>query len=166
MFNSLAIYPLTTLLLPAFMSQQLAYNYITIGVLFMLYNAISAIATYLTVKYSLNFARATALTVISIVASFFLGWSTFFIACLLALAFVRGYGIGFFEHTVLKVAKDSKNLSVDIGLLHVPMRIAEFSSILSAGFLVQYLGYMPIFLVTGIFFGVYCFLSLFILKYK
>ena len=166
MFNSLAIYPLTTLLLPAFMSQQLGYDYITIGVLFMLYNAISAIVTYLTVKYSLDFARATALTVVSVAASFFLGWSTFFIICLLALAFVRGYGIGFFEHTVLKVAKDSKNLSVDIGLLHVPMRIAEFSSIISAGFLVQYLGYMPIFLVTGIFFGVYCFLSLFILKYK
>jgi MFS family permease len=166
MFNSLAIYPLTTLLLPAFMSQHLAYNYITIGTLFMLYNAISAIATYLTVKYSLSFARATTLTVISIAASFFLGWSIFFIASLFALAFVRGYGIGFFEHTVLKVAKDSKNLSVDIGLLHVPMRIAEFSSILSAGFLVQYFGYTPIFLATGIFFGVYSFLSLFILKYK
>jgi MFS family permease len=166
MFNSLAIYPLTTLLLPAFMNQQLAYNYITIGILFTLYNAISAIATYLTVKYSLNFARATALTAISITASFFLGWSSVFIACLFALAFVRGYGVGFFEHTVLKVAKDSKNVSVDIGLLHVPMRIAEFSSILSAGFLVQYLGYTPIFLATGIFFGVHCFLSLFILKYK
>jgi hypothetical protein len=84
----------------------------------------------------------------------------------LALAFVRGYGIGFFEHTVLKVAKGSKNISVDIGLLHAPMRIAEFSSMISAGFLVQYLGYTPIFLATGIFFGVYCFLSLFILKYK
>jgi MFS family permease len=166
MFNSLAIYPLTTLLLPAFMSQELAYNYVTIGVLFMLYNAISAIATYLTVKYFLNFARATVLTVISVVTSFFLGWSTFFIVCLLALAFVRGFGIGFFEHTVLKVVKDSKNVSVDIGLLHVPMRLAEFSSILSAGFLVQYLGYAPLFLATGIFFGVYCFLSLFILKCK
>ncbi|MGD0450485.1 MAG: MFS transporter [Candidatus Bathyarchaeia archaeon] len=166
MFNSLAIYPLTTLLLPAFMNQQLAYSYITIGVLFMFYNAISAITTYLTVKYSLNFARAAILTVISITASVFLGSSTFFIACLLALAFVRGYGIGFFEHTVLKVAKGSKNISVDIGLLHAPMRIAEFSSMISAGFLVQYLGYTPIFLATGIFFGVYCFLSLFILKYK
>jgi len=166
MFNSLAIYPLTTLLLPAFMNQQLAYNYISIGVLFMFYNAISAIATYLTVKYSLNFARAAILTVLSIAASFFLGWSRFFIACLLILAFVRGYGVGFFEHAVLKAAKDSKNVSVDIGFLHVPMRIAEFSSILSAGFLVQYLGYASIFLATGIFFGVYCFLSLFILKYK
>ena len=166
MFNTLAIYPLTTLLLPAFMSQHLAYNYITIGVLFMVYNAIAALTTYLTVKYSLNFARATALTVISVTASIFLGSSTFFIACLLALAFVRGYGIGFFEHAVLKVAKDSKNISVDIGWLHAPMRIAEFSSIISAGFLVQYLGYTPIFLATGIFFGIYSFLSLFILKYK
>ena len=166
MFNTLAIYPLTTLLLPAFMNQQLEYSYITIGVLFMFYNAISAITTYLTIKYSLNFARATILTVISITASIFLGSSTFFIGCLLALAFARGYGIGFFEHTVLKVAKDSKNISVDIGLLHAPMRIAEFSSLVLAGFLVKYLGYAPIFLATGVFFGIYCFLSLFILKFK
>lgn len=166
MFNTLAIYPLTTLLLPAFMNQQLSYNYISIGVLFMIYNAISAITTYLTIKYSLNFARALVLSIISVAASFFLSWSSVFIACLLALSFVRGFGIGFFEHTVLKVVKDSKNISVDIGLLHAPMRIAEFSSILFAGFLVQYLGYMPIFLATGLFFAVYCFFSLFILKYK
>lgn len=166
MFNTLAIYPLTTLLLPAFMNQQLSYNYISIGVLFMIYNALSAITTYFTIKYSLNFARALVLSIISVSASFFLSWSSVFIACLLALSFVRGFGIGFFEHTVLKVVKDSKNISVDIGLLHAPMRIAEFSSILFAGFLVQYLGYMPIFLATGLFFAVYCFFSLFILKYK
>jgi MFS family permease len=124
MFNTLAIYPLTTLLLPAFMNQQLSYNYISIGVLFMIYNAISAITTYLTVKYSLNFTRALVLSIISVTASFFLSWSSAFIACLLALSFVRGFGIGFFEHTVLKVVKDSKNISVDIGLLHAPMRIA------------------------------------------
>ena len=165
MFNTLAIYPLVNLLWPAFMSQQLGYNYITIGVLFMLYYAVSAIVTYLTVKYSLNFTRAMTLSVISVIASIFLGGSTlFFVSCLFILAFVRGYGIAFFEHSVLKVSKDSTNISVDIGWLHAPMRIAEFSSMVSAGFLVQYLGYTPVFLAAGIFFGVYCFLSLFILK--
>ena len=78
----------------------------------------------------------------------------------MALAFVRGYGIGFFEHAVVKVAKDSKNVSVDIGLLHAPMRLAEFSSVLVAGFLAQELGYAPVFVVTGACFGVFAFLSL------
>jgi len=167
MFNSLAIYPLITLLLPAFMDQQLHFSYLTIGVLFMMYNVISALATYATFKQALNYRRAIILSVLSIGASLFLGEPTFFfIACLVILAFVRGYGIGFFEHTVLKVSKESTNLCVDIGLLHVPMRIAEFASLLTLGFVAQYLGYTFVFLLTGIFFAIYAFFSLALLKYE
>jgi MFS family permease len=167
MFNSLAIYPLVNLLLPAFMAQQLSFNYVTIGILFMLYNVISAIATYLTVKQAFDFRRALILSLLSISSSLFLaGSAAVFTACLMILSIVRGYGIGFFELTVLKVSKESTNLCVDIGLLHVPMRIAEFASLLSAGFIVQYLGYTPVFLATGIFFAIYAFFSLAILKYK
>jgi len=165
MFNSFAIYPLITLLLPVFMNQQLGYNYITIGLLFMLYNVISASATFLTLKKPLSFRRATTLTVLSVTASSFLAGSGFFFPVfLVALAFVRGYGIGFFEHTVVKVAKDSKNVSVDIGLLHVPMRLAEFSSVLAAGFVAQTMGYAPVFVATGVCFGVFAFLCLHILR--
>jgi len=161
MFNSFAIYPLITLLLPVFMAQQLGYTYITIGVLFMLYNIVSAAATFLSLKRPLSIGRAATLTVASIVASVFLaGSGLFFPAFLVALAFVRGYGIGFFEHAVVKVAKDSKNVSVDIGLLHAPMRLAEFSSVLVAGFLAQAVGYSPVFIATGACFGVFAFLAL------
>jgi MFS family permease len=167
MFNSLAVYPLVVLLLPVFMNQQLGYDYITIGLLFMFYNAISAAATFLSLKRPLSFQRAIILTAVSVVASFLLaGSGLFFPACLLSLAFVRGYGIGFFEHTVVKVAQDSKNVSIDIGLLHIPMRLAEFASVLASGFLAQAFGYTPVFVATGIFFGVYAFLSLHILRSK
>ena len=165
MFNSLAIYPLVTLLLPVFMNEQLDYNYITIGFLFMLYNAVSATVTWLTLKRPLSFKRATVLTAVSVVASVFLAGSGFFFpAFLLTLAFVRGYGIGFFEYIVIKAAKDSKNVSIDIGWLHAPMRIAEFASLIAGGFLAQSVGYAPVFIATGFFFGVYSFLSLYILK--
>lgn len=165
MFNSLAIYPLVNLLWPVFMSQKLGYSYITIGVLFMLYYAVSAAATWLTVQRKLDVRRATALTIISVVASVFLaGSGQFFPALILTLAFVRGYGVGFFEHTVLKIARDSKNLSIDIGWLHAPMRLAEFSSLAVGGFLAQTFGYAPLFIATGVFFGVHIFLCLYILK--
>jgi predicted MFS family arabinose efflux permease len=165
MFNSLAIYPLTNLLLPIFMSQNLGYSYITIGVLFMVYNAISALVTWLTAERALNFQRAAVLTGISVVASVFLASSgQLFPAFLFALAFVRGYGVGFFEHTVVKVAKDSKNLSVDIGWLHVPMRLAEFSSLVVGGVIAQVLGYTPVFIATGIFFGIFAFLCLRVIR--
>ena len=96
MFNSLATYPLVNLLLPVFMSEKLGYSYIAIGVLFMLYYAISAAATWLSVEKTLDWKRAAALTVVSVVASVFLaGSGLIFPAALLILAFVRGYGVGY-----------------------------------------------------------------------
>jgi hypothetical protein len=53
---------------------------------------------------------------------------------------------------VAEVAKNSKNVSVDIGWLHVPMRFAEFASVLASGFLVTATGYAPVFAATGVAF--------------
>jgi len=167
MFNSLATYPLVNLLLPIFMSEKLGYSYIAIGTLFMLYYAISAAATWISVEQRLNWNRALALTLVSIVASIFLSGSGFiFPAALLILAFIRGYGVGYFEHAVLKVAKDSKNVSLDIGMLHAPMRLAEFSSLVAGGFIAQMLGYEPIFIACGAFMGVHVFMSLYVINRK
>jgi MFS family permease len=164
-FNSFAIYPVVTLLLPAFMDQQLGYSYFTIGLLLMLYNLTSAATTYLSIKKPLSLGRAVTLTAVSVIASTLLAGSGFFFPILVVvLAFVRGYGIGFFEHAVVKVAKDSKNVSVDIGLLHAPMRLAEFSSVLAAAFVAQAVGFAPVFVATGAAFGVFCFISLYALE--
>jgi MFS family permease len=165
MFNSFATYPLVSLLLPVFMSEKLGYSYITIGILFMLYYAVSAAATWLSVEKNLNWERAAALTFVSVTASVFLASSgLIFPAALLILAFVRGYGVGFFEHTVLKVAKDSKNVSLDIGMLHSPMRLAEFSSLIAGGFIAQSLGYAPVFIACGVCMGVHLFMALYVMK--
>ncbi len=83
---------------------------------------------------------------------------------LCGLAVVRGLGIAFFEHSVAMVTKNSTIVSVDIGLLHVPMRFAEFFSVLTAGFLAEAVGYAPVFVAAGIFFGAFLFLQLFVLK--
>ena len=40
------------------------------------------------------------------------------------------------------------------------MRLAEFSSVLAAGFIAQTVGYAPVFAATGIFFMVFSFMSL------
>lgn len=55
-------------------------------------------------------------------------------------------------------------MSVDIGLLHIPMRLAEFSSVLLAGFVAQSFGYTPLFVASGIFFTVFSVLSLYTLR--
>ena len=161
MLYSLATYPLVTLLLPVFMDKQLGYSYLSIGLLFMLFNLIASATTFLTLKSPLNFKRATLQAIMGLATTFFMVNSgMLFPAFLLTLAFVRGLSIAFFEHLLVKVTKDSKQVSVDIGLLHVPMRFVEFISVLIAGFLTQAVGYFPIFAVAGISFAVFSFLSL------
>ena len=161
MFNSLATYPLITLLLPVFMDQQMDYSYANIGLLFMLYNVTASATAFLTLKAQLSLRRAVIQSVIAVLASIFLASSgLFFPALLFALAFVRGFSIAFFENIVAKATLNSRNVSVDIGLLHVPMRLAEFSSLLAAGFVVQAVGYAPVFAATGFFFVIFSFISL------
>ncbi len=161
MFYSLATYPLITLLLPVFMDQQLKYNYLSIGAAFMLYNIIAAIATIVTLKKPINRTRAILQSVIGIVACVLLANSgIYFLAFFLALAVQRGLGIGFFESIVAKVTKNNFAVSVDIGWLHVPTRLGEFASVLTAGFIAQYLGYAPIFIASGVAFAVFSILSL------
>jgi MFS family permease len=160
MFNSIATYPLLQLLLPIFMQVQLGYDYITIGLLFMLYNVAASATTFLTLKVGLSLRRAVAQSVIALAASAILTSSgLFFPTVLIALGFVRGFGIAYFEHLVHKVAKDSANVCVDIAWLHVPMRLAEFATIVSFGFLAQVVGYTPVFAVTGVFWAAFSLIS-------
>jgi len=165
MFNSIATYPLLTFLLPVFMDQQMGYSYVVIGVLFMLYNLIASVTTFITLRIPLSLGRVVIQSAIAISASVLLADSgLFFPALLFALAFVRGFGVAFFEHLVAKVALNRKNVSVDIGLLHVPMRLAEFGSVLAAGLVAQAAGYSPVFAATGVFFAVFSFMAFHQLK--
>jgi hypothetical protein len=74
--------------------------------------------------------------------------------------------VGFFEYTIIKVTKNDKNISVDIGFIHIPQRLAEFASVLIVGFSAQTIGYLPVFKTIESFFGAYAFLSIHILKSK
>jgi len=167
LFNSLATYPLITLLLPAFMDQQLRYDYVSIGLAFMLYNVVAAIVALGTLKRTLNVKRVVVQSLIGLFAAFLLANGGFYFPALfLALAVTRGLGIGFFESIIAKVSKNRQTVSVDIGLLHIPTRFAEFASVLSAGFIAQSFGYAPVFVASGIFFTVFSVSSLYILKFQ
>jgi MFS family permease len=160
MFNSIATYPLLQLLLPVFMQTELGYDYITIGVLLMLYNVAASLTTFLTLRVGLSLRRAVAVSVIALVASSIVASSgLLFPVVLFVLAFVRGFAVAYFEHLVHKVAKNSANVCVDIGWLHVPMRLAEFATVVSFGFLAQVGGYTPVFAVTGVFWAAFSLMS-------
>jgi MFS family permease len=167
MLYSFATYPVITLMLPVFMNVKLGYSYLSVGLLFMVYNLIASAVTMVALKWALNFKRAVFQTVVGLIAVLFLTNSgLFFLSSFLALAFVRGLSIAFFEHSVAKVVAKSKNVSVDIGWLHAPMRIAEFLSVLIAGFSVQTIGFGPVFVITGVFFAAFSFVSFGVLNQK
>jgi len=165
LFYSLATYPLVALLLPVFMSQQLGYDYTAIGIAYMLYNVIASSVTFSTLKMSLGVRRVVVQSLMALFASFLLANSdNYFPALFLVLALAHGLGIGFFESIIAKITKNRLTVSVDIGLLHIPMYLAEFTSVLCAGFVAQFLGYMPMFVSSGIFFTTFSALSLYALK--
>ncbi len=165
LFFSLAYYPLLNLLLPVFMAQQLGYTYITIGIAYMLFNVIASTIIFGTLRFSLGVKRVVLQSGIALFASVLLGYSnSYFLGLFLALAVAEGLGMGFFESIIAKATKSKPSVSVDIGLLHVPMRFAEFASLLYAGFVAQSVGYAPVFVSSGIFFAIFSVLALYFLR--
>ncbi len=137
----------------------------TIGVAFMFYGLVAASVTFSTLKIPLNLRRVVIQSVIALSVTFLLANSgSYFLALFLILALADGLGISFFESIIAKASKNELTVSVDIGLLHIPMRIAEFTSVLLTGFVAQSFGYMPVFAASGVFFTIFSVLSLYALK--
>ena len=164
-FFSLAFFPLLNLLLPVFMVQQIGYDYLTVGIAYMLYNFIASIVILGTLRFSLGIKRVILQSSIALFATFLLASSNpYFLAPFLALAVTQGLGWIFYESIIAKATKDQPNVSVDIGLLIVPLRFAEFGSVLYAGLIAQNLGYAPVFASSGIFFLVFSVLAFYLLR--
>jgi MFS family permease len=166
-FFTLAFYPLINLLLPVFMQQQLGYNYITIGVAYAVFNVVASIIIFASLKFPLNIKRVIFQSSIALIASSLLAFlDAAFLGLFLALAVAQGLGQGFFESVVAKTTKNKPSVSADIGILHIPVRLAEFASLLYGGFIAQSVGYAPVFFSCGIFFALFSFVTLYLLNNK
>ena len=155
-FFSLAFFPLSNLLIPVFMVQQIGYDYLIIGIAYMLYNLIVSIVIIGTLRFSLGIRRVILQSFIALFATFLLASSNYyFFGLFLALAVAEGLGWAFYESIIAKATKDKPNVSADIGLLIVPLRLAEFGSVLYAGLFAQNLGYAPVFAFSGISFLIF-----------
>lgn len=164
-FFSLSFFPLTHLLLPVFMVQQIGYDYLAVGIAYMLYNIAASIVILATLRFPLGINRVILQSCIGFSAAFLLSSSShYFFVPFLALATAQGLGWGFYESIIAKATKDKPNVSADIGLLIVPLRFAEFGSVLYAGAIAQNIGYAPVFASSGIFFLIFSILALYILK--
>jgi predicted MFS family arabinose efflux permease len=164
-FFSLAFYPLINLLLPVFMVQQIGYDYFAVGIAYMLYNFVTSVVILGTLRLSIGFKRVILQSCIALFATLLLASSSYyFFALLLLLAVAEGLGTVFYESIIAKATKDNPNVSIDIGLLIVPLRFAEFGSVLYAGVIAQSLGYAPAFASSGIFFLIFSVLAFCLLR--
>jgi predicted MFS family arabinose efflux permease len=164
-FFSLAFFPLSNLLIPVFMVQQIGYDYLIIGIAYMLYNLIVSIVIIGTLRFSLGIRRVILQSFIALFTTFLLASSNYyFFGLFLALAVAEGLGWAFYESIIAKATKDKPNVSVDIGLLIVPLRFAEFASVLYAGLIAQNIGYAPVFASSGVFFLIFSLLAFYLLK--
>jgi predicted MFS family arabinose efflux permease len=164
-FFSLSFYPLLNLLLPVFMVQEIGYDYLTVGLAYMLYTFVASIVILGTLRFSIGIKRVILQSSIALFATFLLASSNYyFFALLMIIAVAKGLGTVFYESLIAKVTKNKPNVSIDIGLLIVPLRFAEFGSVLYAGLIAQNIGYAPVFAASGIFFLFFSFLAFYLLK--
>ena len=164
-FFSLAFYPLINLLLPVFMVQQIGYSYYSVGIAYMLYNFVASIVILGTLRFPIGIKRVILQVSIALFASFMLASSSYyFFAILLALAVAEGLGTVFYESIIANATKNKSHVSTNIGLIIVPLRLAEFGSVLYAGLIAQNLGYAPVFASSGIFFAIFSVLAFQLLR--
>jgi MFS family permease len=164
-FFSLSFYPLLNLLLPVFMVQEIGYDYLTVGLAYMMYTFVASIVIFATLRFPISIKRVILQSSIALFATFLLASSNYyFFALLLALAVAEGLGTVFYESIIAKATKNSSNVSIDIGMLIIPLRFAEFGSVLYAGLIAQNLGYAPVFASSGIFFAIFSVLAFQLLR--
>lgn len=165
--NSLARYPLTSLVLPVFMSRELGYSYMMIGGIFMAYSIITALTVFITMKTPLNLARAIVQSIIYLVACILLPSTSEALlpVFIVLLAVAGGLGTRFYESIIAMVSKDRREtLSIDIGILHIPMRITEFTSLILYSILTEKYGYQTPFILSAISYIAFSILSCIQLK--
>lgn len=150
--NSLSRYPLFNLVLPVYMAEKLKYNYMEIGGVTMLYQLTSSAVIFATLKMPLNLTRAILQSIIYFTACISIPNNLNMLpAIMILMAIGDGLGARFYETIIAKATKDRREtLSIDIGILHVPMRIFESTALIIFGFIIENFSYEIVFLISGL----------------
>ena len=164
---AIATYPIFYLVAPIFMRVERGLGYDTIGYVIAGYFLLNTLSTWAGARFGIQFrslALAQALIFGTGCAFIALMGSSLFIPFFLLLAVADGLSLVMFEAVIAKATKGKPSVSTDIGFLHVPFRIAEFVSIIFAGFAFQYLGYPVVFSVSALAFAAYSYMGWRLLK--
>jgi len=150
--NSLSRYPLFNMILPVYMAKTLGYDYMGIGFMTTIYSFTSSLTIYLTLKKPLNIVRAVTQSIIYLLACVGITLSANLLPILIIImAFADGLGAKFYESIIVKATRNRhETISVDIGILHIPMRLFESTALIIFGLIVEILGYNAVFIISGL----------------
>ncbi len=158
---SLATYSIFYLIAPVYMRLDLRMGYDAIGYAIAAYYLLSTLATWASMRFRIPFGRLAVLQSLLYASGCVLiafTHASFFVPLFLLLALGDGLSSMFFEAVIAKETKGKPTVSTDIGFLHIPYRVAEFFSVIFAGFVFQYLGYGVVFILSAACFAAYSFL--------
>jgi predicted MFS family arabinose efflux permease len=138
-------------LFPVFMFDSLGLGYEIIGSALAILLLFTGISMFIQLYLKLSARRMAIITIIcmsSALLLFPIYTNAFWI---LILVFGIGHGSAsiLYEEILGNATKKSKDLSTDIGVIHIPLRIGEFISFIGAGFIIANFGYFPIFAISA-----------------
>ena len=141
------------LLLPVFFAQKAGMSALEIGAMLGVFAIISAITTLGAVKKKIDPKWITIGTIIAGSIPFLLiDYVSKEMLFPLILVIALGYGLkgNLFEAVVQKSVGESKAVSTDIAVLHIPYRFGEIAVLAGLGIVASQFGYAPAFAFVGI----------------
>ncbi|RZN33709.1 MAG: hypothetical protein EFT35_10270 [Methanophagales archaeon ANME-1-THS] len=167
LFNGMALFSLLDFVFPIFMKTQLLLSYAQIGEFMALFYLISSLATFLTLKLKVPYPGILVLQLLFFLPAVLMlsvGSHVSFPFLFTILALGEGLSHVIFEALIATTTKGLISTSTDIGILHIPMRLAEFATVFAGGFIIEKCGYFPIFALSAFSFLLFSSLSLNCLK--
>lgn len=158
---------LLSLALPLYLDKRV-FSYAQIGIALSLYRLSDGATIFALLKNkarkvnSLNVLAGIVAFAALIALPFGNYWTIPILITIIGLC--MGFGDVIWEELVFVATGDSKVMSSDMGVLHVPSYVVAVASLAIGGFLIQAFGYFAIFAIAGVSYLGFCILAYGILK--
>lgn len=145
---------LLAFLLPIYAYSVLRFSFEQTGLIVALFSLISGLAMMLLMwrkAGSRPLMLLTAMMVPALIAFPFLGSNIILLIIILAIG--NGCSMIMSEYLLADAVAGSDEVSTDIGLIYMPLRIAEFLFLFLGGFVIALWGYAPLFVICALCVG-------------
>ncbi len=152
-------------LIPVFMDLSLNADYATIGLTMTIYFVGTGLGIYAAISKDLLEKKLLPYELLTLPLIVILPYSgPFFIPLIFVVGVGTGIIWGMYEELIAEVTKEDINISTSIALLHIPVKIFEFTALAVSGFIFIFLGGEALFAISAVLLLVYVVLSGGVLK--